>query len=358
LISRGSSQRAESKQPGHRGPLCSVVVPFWNVGNLLSQCLEGLLAQTNLSFEVLLVDDGSGDYSSDIALQFASRYRNFRYLRISHSGLSVARNEGLRLAQGKWVLFLDADDVLSSDTIATVEASDRADSVDVIRFLRADFDSLKPPIGPTRSEPLALQLREGPDAFAEKVFDGDWDPSACPQATKRKLLLENGLLFVPGLLHEDNLWTPQTWLAARLVAQVDEVHYWVRRRQGSLSNSPASLARVRGLFAAERALRVLSLRTTSPTGKQALLRLSISVGSNAAIMMRSWLKQASKSADIRRSGLPSLVIALWALRAILWKVEKKSRLFLSRVRPGNLSPPRTRGLLRPPTAPTKPVGRH
>lgn len=302
MVSDDKSQRADAKWPDDGGPLCSVVVPFWNVGNLISQCLESLLAQTDSSFEVLLVDDGSQDSSSEIAVQFASRFGNFRYLRINHSGLSVARNEGLLLAQGKWVLFLDADDVLSSDTIATIKKVDRLNRAEVIRFLRADFDRLEPPISADRSRPVVLQLRDGPNAFAEKVFGMDWDPSACPQATTRKLLLENDILFVPGLLHEDNLWTPQTWLAAGVVAQVDEVHYWVRRRQGSLTYSPASLARARGLFTAERELRALSLHTATPAGKQALVRLSISVASNAVVMMRSWLKQASNCADIRRSG--------------------------------------------------------
>lgn len=86
----------------------SVVIPCYNYGRFVCESVESALAQTHRDLEVIVIDDGSTDDTSERLAPYASR---IRYVRQANRGLSAARNVGIRLAQGEWVALLDADDL-------------------------------------------------------------------------------------------------------------------------------------------------------------------------------------------------------------------------------------------------------
>ena len=94
--------------------LFSVIIPVYNEEEYISRCLQSLIAQTMNDYEVIIVDDGSGDHSIEICKKFQSK---FRYCSIiSHTknmGASAARNSGIKYATGSYIVFLDSDDTLS-----------------------------------------------------------------------------------------------------------------------------------------------------------------------------------------------------------------------------------------------------
>ncbi|PFG37609.1 glycosyltransferase involved in cell wall biosynthesis [Flavimobilis soli] len=90
----------------------SVVIPVYNVAPYLAECLDSLLAQTQKKLEVVLVDDGSTDGSSEIARRYAREHANIRYHRQANQGLSAARNAGARQARGEYLAFFDSDDFM------------------------------------------------------------------------------------------------------------------------------------------------------------------------------------------------------------------------------------------------------
>jgi Glycosyl transferase family 2 len=94
-------------EPGGAG-LVSVVIPCFNQAHFLAEAIESALAQTYAPLEVIVVDDGSSDNSCEVA----GRYTRVKRLRQANSGVAVARNAGLRLAAGEFLVFLDADDRL------------------------------------------------------------------------------------------------------------------------------------------------------------------------------------------------------------------------------------------------------
>src|SRR5919202_2999091 len=95
--------------------LVSVVVPFWNDKKFIQETIESVFAQTYENWELLLVDDGSTDGSTQIALRYAEQYpEKVRYLEHpghQNRGMSAARNLGISHAKGAYIGFLDADDV-------------------------------------------------------------------------------------------------------------------------------------------------------------------------------------------------------------------------------------------------------
>ena len=94
-------------------PLLSVVVPFYGVEDYLAECLDSILAQTLTDFEVILVDDGSRDGSGAIAEEYAARDPRLRLVRQPNAGLGPARNTGVRHARGRYLMFVDSDDLLA-----------------------------------------------------------------------------------------------------------------------------------------------------------------------------------------------------------------------------------------------------
>ncbi len=96
-------------------PLISVIVPIYNVGKYLPQCLESLCAQTYPNFEIILVDDGSTDNSSIICDQYAKRDARFTVIHQPNSGSVKARQAGVKQAKGELLSFVDSDDWVETD---------------------------------------------------------------------------------------------------------------------------------------------------------------------------------------------------------------------------------------------------
>ena len=102
----------------------SVIVPIFNSETFIEPCMECLLGQT-VGFprmEVLLVNDGSTDGSEDLCRRFAQQYENVNLISQENQGVSAARNAGIRAAQGKYILFLDADDTISANAVEEITA--------------------------------------------------------------------------------------------------------------------------------------------------------------------------------------------------------------------------------------------
>ncbi len=94
-------------------PLVSIIIPCYNYGHLISQTLDSLTKQTFKDWEALIIDDGSTDETTTIIGEYMTKDSRFKYHFQSNSGVSTARNHGIRLSTGSYIQFLDADDLLS-----------------------------------------------------------------------------------------------------------------------------------------------------------------------------------------------------------------------------------------------------
>ena len=95
----------------------SVIVPVYNTENYLPRCLDSLLNQTFLDFEILLIDDGSTDNSLAVCRQYAAKDSRVKVIKTKHVGVSAVRNLGLDNAKGKYIMFCDSDDYVERDWI-------------------------------------------------------------------------------------------------------------------------------------------------------------------------------------------------------------------------------------------------
>ena len=95
----------------------SIIVPVYNAEEYLSRCLDSILEQDMTSYEVILVDDGSTDSSSLICDRYSATDPRFRTIHKPNGGVSSARNAGLNLAKGEYLMFVDSDDYIADDML-------------------------------------------------------------------------------------------------------------------------------------------------------------------------------------------------------------------------------------------------
>ena len=113
----------------------SVIIPVYNVEKYLRECLDSVVTQDLDDIEIICINDGSTDGSAGILSEYATQYEKLFILDKENSGLSAARNSGLSVAKGKYILFLDSDDFLA-DSSAVSRLYDKAehDSLDQLFF--------------------------------------------------------------------------------------------------------------------------------------------------------------------------------------------------------------------------------
>ena len=96
-------------------PKVSVIVPVYKAEKYLHRCVDSILSQTFTDWELLLIDDGSPDRSGEICDEYAKKDTRIRVFHKENGGVSSARNMGLDIAKGKWIVFVDSDDWCEPD---------------------------------------------------------------------------------------------------------------------------------------------------------------------------------------------------------------------------------------------------
>lgn len=121
-------------------PKISVIVPIYNVKEYMDRCLTSLVNQTVQEIEIILIDDGSTDGSSAKCDIWSSKDKRIRVLHKKNEGVSKARNEGILLAKGEWISFVDADDWLEPNTYKI--ALSKGINCDMVIWNFRDYDGI------------------------------------------------------------------------------------------------------------------------------------------------------------------------------------------------------------------------
>lgn len=103
--------------------LISIIVPIYNSEKNISKCIESVLTQTYSNIELLLINDGSNDSSDSICMKYQKKDKRVKYLFKENGGVSSARNYGINISKGKWIMFLDSDDYLDKKSLENIITS-------------------------------------------------------------------------------------------------------------------------------------------------------------------------------------------------------------------------------------------
>lgn len=213
-------------------PLVSVVVPVHNVRDYLDECVASILAQTEPSLEVLLVDDGSSDGSESLCDDWKHRDRRVQVFHQPQQGSSVARNRGVLESAGSYITFVDADDVLAPHMVTCLVQLVTTTDADIALAEIAPFADLT---NPTFTEGSTTSARSAADELITIMcIRPQWGPMA---KLFRRTLFSGGVRFRSGLLHQDLAFTPAIFNEAEICARTDAVVYGYRDRPGSITDN-------------------------------------------------------------------------------------------------------------------------
>lgn len=228
-------------------PLVSIIVPVYNTEKYLQKCILSLLDQEYPNIEILLIDDGSTDSSGKICDQFKLNAK-VTVIHQNNTGVSATRNEGLRLARGEYLAFVDSDDYVHPKFITAPLEKILKDEADIVLF---DYYNCKKR-SITESEPINLGYygldSNKTENGIKKLLLTDCLPSfVWNKFYKRELW--NDIYFLNGHTYED------VYAMTRILQNVNKIsylgqnlYYYNRDDDDSISNSFASLNSINRYF--------------------------------------------------------------------------------------------------------------
>lgn len=224
----------------------SIIIPAFNAASSIKRCLSSIVLQPLEGVEVIVVDDGSTDETAAVVVAVSRQYpaANIRLVFQPNQGVSVARNHGLALAGGRYVMFVDADDQLARGSLSALWARAEAGSLDIL-LCNAWWH------GMFGQEPSAM-LRGLPDWVGtgrawliDRVRDRRLKHYVWCQFIRREWLCRTGVRFIAGITHQDIVWTNDILRVAERVGFVNLCGYHYHQRAGSLSQPRDNRARLR-----------------------------------------------------------------------------------------------------------------
>lgn len=222
----------------------SVIIPVYNVEKYLKECVESVLKQSYLNYEVILVDDGSTDSSGAICDSYSKTYKEVSVIHKKNGGLSDARNAGLDVAQGEYIVFVDSDDWIEPDALNNFNQC--LDNTEVTKpdiiITRMTENYMSNNSEKTNDECFYEYLHE-------EVFTKErairWqccktqDTWPAPKSVySREFIESNALRFAVGRLHEDLDWTSKCMVyASSFIGMTDSWYHHRMDRVGSITNT-------------------------------------------------------------------------------------------------------------------------
>lgn len=249
----------------------SIIVPIYGVEQYLRKCVDSLQNQDipSSEYEIILVDDGGHDKCPQICDEYAAAQENIRVVHRKNGGLSAARNSGIEVAQGEYVMFVDSDDYIEPNVLGGLLAQIEREELDVLRYnfqnvrvvdakhldsansdaAHLEYEVFEPFKAAKRDVDLSETVADGETFLNERLGPGCY---AWQFVIKRSLLYNDGMsreqgslnephalndvcLFKEGIYFEDTEWTPRMLVKAKRVASTEIVVYNYFWREGSIS---------------------------------------------------------------------------------------------------------------------------
>lgn len=222
----------------------SIIVPIYGVEKYLRKCVDSLLNQDMDNYEIILVDDGSPDKCPQICDDYVAYHKNIHVVHRENGGLSAARNSGIEVAQGEYVMFVDSDDYIEPNVIGGLLAQMEHNNLDVLRYNYQNVNEQYEIFLPYRAAKRDVD-------YSESVTDGEYFLNkrlgpmcyAWTFIIKQSLIVDSresraerhDCLFTEGIYFEDTEWTPRMLLKAKRVASTPKIVYNYLWREGSIT---------------------------------------------------------------------------------------------------------------------------
>ena len=220
----------------------SIIIPCYNVEKYIEECLESVCNDRDADIEVICVNDGSTDGTLDILEQWKQKDARVIVINQENKGVSVARNQGLHIAKGKFIYFLDSDDKVKD--VAILEKcceKMQEDQLDILigagkSFFETEefYKKYSYYEKSYRIEHEYPRIMKGTELMAELQRNGEWAVQQSTRIYRRKFLQDNNVYYTEGQLHEDNYVTFMCMYLTDRTTAVKDVLFERRIRENSI----------------------------------------------------------------------------------------------------------------------------
>ena len=208
--------------------LVSIIIPVYNVASYLDECLNSVINQTYNNLEIILIDDGSTDDSLEICNLFAKKDKRIKVLHQDNAGVSSARNRGLNIITGKYVLFIDSDDKIESNMVEILERIiDRNDKIDAVFCGYKEFDDISGKIIKVVSPVKSKKVNR--DNGVSEIF-GEYSTMLWNKMFRSSIIDNTDLFDVTLRIGEDELWMIDVLKKADSIILIGTPLYYYRNR--------------------------------------------------------------------------------------------------------------------------------
>ena len=209
-------------------PKVSVIIPVYNSENLLKNCLDSIKDQSLEEIEIVCIDDGSSDNSFKILSEYAAHDSRFKIYQQENSGAGIARNKGIEKSNGEYILFVDSDDYIESDTCEKLYEQAKRLDCDLVLFdamRHFENDRNLNLIHFKKNKDINYQIRVFDfEYFRDRIFDGEYGV-IWNKFYKSSFIKNNHILFPGHKIYNDVEFHVKTTLLAEKISYVGGIFY-------------------------------------------------------------------------------------------------------------------------------------
>lgn len=222
----------------------SIIVPIYKVEEYLSECIDSLVNQTYKNIEIILVEDGSPDGCPQICDDYAQKDKRIKVLHKKNGGLSDARNKGLDICSGEYIMFVDSDDIIHKEMVERLVLTLKEKKVEIVECSVIKFShSIVTPKYVEKQIDIYNQI----DALRELILDNAFHQTVWNKIYTKDVIGDN--IFPVGKCNEDEFWTYRVFANANKVAFLSDSLYFYRQRETSIIHNQYSIKRLDALEA-------------------------------------------------------------------------------------------------------------
>ena len=233
----------------------SVIIPVYNVEQYLPACLDSVLSQTLQEIEVICIDDASPDRCPEILDAYAQKDSRLRVIHLAENHQQgYGRNRGLEQAKGKYVYFLDSDDMITPtamEELYHLAEKDRLDGIffdSQVLFESAELERKNAGYAACRQGSYEDRVYGGQELLDTFIAQREWDCYVQREFWRREYLLEKGIRFPEGTEHEDEYFAFASIVQAERMRCIPKQYFIRRYRENSVMTRKAHPKDFHGYF--------------------------------------------------------------------------------------------------------------
>lgn len=271
----------------------SIIIPIYKVEKYLHECVDSVLGQTFADFEVILVDDGSPDSCPQICDEYASKDSRIKVIHQKNAGLACARNAGISIAKGEYILCIDSDDYLSNNNVLYKIALKADGKTDVVLYGFKKLYESNSTFG-IDEIPNLKNVSNTSEMLNAVLAQNSYCGTAWTKAVKLSILHDNNIEFRPGMISEDIDWYIHLLCFAKTYDSTNEAVIIYRQRSGSISHDSKLNSLTDNLWILEEWPKRINAFVSESKTRKAMMQVMAYYYANDMILFSGYPQEVSK----------------------------------------------------------------